>query len=619
MFDFAILRPQIRRYVRSSLWLALDGFRHMPWRVVFILAASFVGVSTAASSMGLVVWYIKWAQKPSPVSVFGVEIPLTEGSGSILVIGSAAMVFGLFSAVILLMAELSIQRLTRLYHHKCLLRVFEAAGHGRSAHIAAVFERIAARPTSFRNLIIGSRYTAFGLRSMVQSFLPLMTLTCAMGVLVWTNWLITALLSVLSVLFLAPLYVINRGVSRHHRNFRDIAPGVLRSIKLTLRGLLETSGPIRQARELWEEPMLKSPAFENMQDAFYGRVLAAKKTVFVNSVFLIICVFAILISFGIRGDYENASWAALLAYILALRFAWTSLKQVTTVVTNLSRFFTEFERHYDLDRAIRMAIQQAVRQTRALEKDGSFVIGSRGELDPEIGDTDSTIEIAQSEAVLALNPFALTGAAMYRLAETLGLPLESGDDAGTLTIFHLDPQPIAGVSIAGNALGAYPQPGELESLKTGLARLGVLEELESLRRGLDTVLTNETIKSLSAEAAFAITTAYCFIRPRPFVMLWLNSLRKTSGQFQRTFLAELSAARVLLVDSTTDRFFRPPLAEVRSTVGKAVLVLPDNVIRCGTIQWIEEQRDQIDGILDSLYAEAAQDSDAGDDEDLDDM
>ena len=221
MISLTTIRPQLRRYLRSIAWLTRDGLSGNGWRFSLIVVSNFVGVSTAFTSMGLVILYLNWAKNPYPISIWGIEIIHAPTLWSLVIVGVAALLMGVMSAAAIYYGEHRVQMMTRNYQQRCMSRVLELAGHRQIGRILIEFERISQHPLILQDVLMaGSRFAAFSVRSVVQLVLPVMTLLFATAVLIWTNWLITMNLAWLLGFYFVPLYFINRGVANNHRRFR---------------------------------------------------------------------------------------------------------------------------------------------------------------------------------------------------------------------------------------------------------------------------------------------------------------------------------------------------------------------------------------------------------------
>ena len=548
--------------------------------------------------MGLVILYVTWAQDPYPVAIGATAIADEPTLASIVVVSIVALLLGAVSAAAIYYAEHWVQQLVRDYQQRCMRRVMKLACHQRIGRIIIEFERRTQSPLVLQDVLIaGSRFSAFALRSVTQLVLPVMTLLIAAAVLLWINWLITAILVALLVFYLVPLYFINRGVAKHHRNYRAVTPGVFGDIKRRLRSLLQTSGPIREARSLRDETLIQDETFRHMQDSLYGRILATNKIALVNGMFLSICVFLLLIIFSALIGADEASWAQLLAYVVALRFTWTSVRQLTAALTKLSQFFPEFERFADLVRSAERVERSSPPKDRPLSE--PVCIQSRGDADAALQSQDGPLELQRGRPVLALYPDRIDRVALERL--NIALWPNDGFPGGC--IFHDGPEPIAGESVLTNALGEAPNHDAVEQLGELLHAWGVRDELESLPRGLNTTLTPGLIRALSPDAAYAVMAAYCVVEQPAVVFLTLAGLSKTQSEFQRRFLLSLARCHIFIVDAEALRIFRKSFQGVREHVDGVIIAPRAQELHCVSLKWLEENSADVERVLAPLRDE----------------
>ena len=595
MISLTTIRAQLRRYLRSVTWLARDGLSGNGWRFSLIVLSNFVGVSTAATSMGLVILYVKWAGDPYPIAIRGIQITDAPTLWSLVIVGVTALLMGVMSATGIYYAEHRAQTMARNYQQRCMSRVLELAGHRQIGRIMIEFERTSQDPLILQDILAtGSRFAAFALVSVVQLVLPVMTLLFATAALTWINWLITLNLAWLLGFYLVPLYFINRGVAKHHRRFRSLAKVANSDTRKGLRSFLQTSGPVRNARCLRDETLFEADDFRGMQDSLYGRILATSKLGLVNSIFLILIVVILLLVFSALISADQASWTELLVYVIALRYAWVSVRQVTARLTKISQFFPEFEKLRDLVRAAERVDRSS--RPKALASKEAILLVSRGNADPALGDDDGQIELQRGRPILALYPDLIDRRALERLHITVwpkaGFP---GD-----CVFHDDPAPIANVSVITNALGETLSKDVIDDLNELLGRWGVLDELRSLPQGLNTVLTQNLIRSLSPKAGYAVMAAYCVLEKPSFIFLTLSGLAKTQTQFQQTFLASIEHAHVFILDAMAPPIFNSRFEGVREHIDHVVIVPCDDVLRCVPMSWLKQNITAVDRVLSSL-------------------
>ena len=125
----------------------------------------------------------------------------------------------------------------------------------------------------------------------------------------------------------------------------------------------------------------------------------------------------------------------------------------------------------------------------------------------------------------------------------------------------------------------------------------MLDELRSLPQGLDTVLTQNLIRSLSPEAGYALMAAYCVLEEPSFDFLTLSGLAKTQTRFQRDFLASIEHAHVFIVDATALSIFNARVQGVREYIDHVVIVPCEDVLRCTPMSWLEQNVTAVDRVL----------------------
>src|SRR5262245_4419253 len=109
----AHVRRQFRGYINRLRWVALDGWRHFRLRALWIVVCNFIGVMTAASSLGGIVLYANHAERGKPLHVLGRAIHLEGNLTKIMLYGAVVALLGILSGASLYYTEWLIQRTTR--------------------------------------------------------------------------------------------------------------------------------------------------------------------------------------------------------------------------------------------------------------------------------------------------------------------------------------------------------------------------------------------------------------------------------------------------------------------------------------------------------------------------
>ncbi|MHC4649531.1 MAG: hypothetical protein ACYTES_01585, partial [Planctomycetota bacterium] len=395
-----------------------------------------------------------------------------------------------------------------------------------------------------------------------------------------------------------PLMVINRNVSRQFRQYRETVPQVASSLKLGVQAFQATSGPVRDER-VWGPGLLDNPDFENMQRLLYTHRLAGKKVGFLNGAIFILCLFVL---FVVAAPSDGGSWTALIAYIVALRFAWTGIRQLTTLMIIVSRFFSEYE-------AFALFLGLAGQETRAQDGPSAprplattleIAVSSSEEIAVSSSEgtaRDGSVRIRPGSVIITLAAGTREGYGLRRVISTVLSAADDPSARAVRTIAHGIPKPLPGIRVSDQALGVNGSPKRLARFEDVLSRFGVLDEIRRLPDAARTGLTKDQAQALSRKAAFAIGAAYLFDTESSIVALPLRALRNLDDTAQRTFLEGVRDHAILLTDQYAESVFEPNAAGVRPHVD-GVLVLDDTgPVHGGSLRWLEANRSWIESLL----------------------
>jgi ABC-type multidrug transport system fused ATPase/permease subunit len=299
-----------------------------------------VGVLTAAASVGGVILYTRHAESGEPIRVLGIALKLGDGIMTLVVYGVLVALVGVFSALCLYFTEWQIMRVVREYERQCAKRVLEiAANPNYSGWTDSIGDE--PRQQVARMLQVGSRFTAFVFRDLLRAILPTLTFIFALVILIRVDHWLTLMLVPVALVYLGPLYFVNRRVVRNQTEYRALAPIVRRSISARLREIFGF-GVLGQSSRVAQSDVLSNQEYDEMSGALYSRMIAEKRVQFLNTVFFVVCLLGLFLFFGLAAQWYDRPWADLLSYLVALRFAIGSLRQVSALFVKFSRFFPEY-------------------------------------------------------------------------------------------------------------------------------------------------------------------------------------------------------------------------------------------------------------------------------------
>jgi len=583
VFSPQILWPQARRYAACVWWLFRDGASFARMRIVLVVLTSFIGVSSAAGSYFFVVAYAESMQSTQSKEIVfrGVHVPGLDGEAGVLAVAAAVFVLGVIGTGCIYYSAWEIQRITRRYEKTCSNRVLRLVGDpGRSQWRQTL---LSSRVDRELNQLVNpcSRYTAFAFRSILEAILPLWTFLFALGYIIWSNWLLSSLLIPFAAIYLAGFYLINRQIAYYHEQFREMSKDVPPRLTKTALRLAEDTPPA-DAADLWSKAVLESSDYRHLADCCYGRIMAKERVTSLNGAFFVVCMTALLLYFGMQAPSGGYSWMGLVVFLVALRFVWTSLRQVTSLITNVSRFLPEF-RYYSS--FVRGAEADAFSK-RTLPAPRGFSVSAKGHLNHE------RLTVEQGMVYLLLTEIPFKGYTLFRMAKTLFAEEAGAIDPAWHVWLQGTPMYMPWLSPLQNAFGSEPTTAERLRFDEMMKRLGVKDEVDSLIQSPQADCSDLS-HTLSDEALYALCAARCFIRPRPITLLQYVPLSKLDGEFQARLLDELPDSATILIDTRGGRLLRKEHAPVRRRVRGVIVMGEDRVVGCGNVTWMQENMDVI--------------------------
>ena len=620
------VRLQFHRYLSRILWVARDGLGRFRHQVIIILILNFLGVSTAALSLGGIMLYAKHAESGHtvPIKLAWMRFHVHRDPLSLMLYGGIVAMFGIFSGVCLYMTERQIQRVTRGYELHCAQRVLSIIGDPlyrgwQDLTLGSSWQGV--------KLLLNTRarWTAFAFQDMLRAILPILTFGFTLAFLLYIDVWLTLLLVPAAIIYLIPLYHINRGVSKNQNDYRQAAPTVQGAVARGLKNMLDSSG--RQDRKVqWCRQALDTPEYERMHNSYYSRLLSDKRVVLLNTIFFVTCLFALFVFFGVATKSYGRSWTELVSYLVALKLAIGALRHVSGLFLKFSRYFPEYREYSHFVQGCQRVREQRRAQpvtiVDAASAPTSLTIrpGSR-----TMWNSVTRLSWNQGSILwlaLASRPghFRLESAAA-RLEARLAEPAALAATAYLQADAKLDDNE----TLLTNALGLDPAPEKIQQLRALLRELEVLDEVTALPDGLSSLAGKLDKVNLSGEVRFAIAAASCMLDRPGVIILAAHILLDLSPPFAERVLRSLSPARIVIAEWRLPRILQPAPATLGLPVAGIVVMDDRRIIGAGDGSWFKFNFDSISEYL-GLHKVPSQDytdidtddnDDDGDDEDMD--
>ncbi len=333
------LRRQWRRAAKAIAWLIRQGLFRRWHQAVLLAGANMAGVAMATAAFGLVLLMVRSHLQNTLKVGRGLTGLIASFCGSGLgAYAFAALVLGTSSALCLYYAGKGALSLARAFHEEIARQALVPAGPapGRKQDITML-----APGHSTRNIPgLYARHAASALRLVFESIQPLLTSTVAVAALVWIDPLLTASLLPLAVVGTLLIAGLSANGAELLRAYQIKVSQMGRLVNTLLRaggGNSPKSGD--GARNL----LGPNGVMAGTLDCLYAQSLLSRKAQLVARLLQIFSLAWLVLLFGRNKGSTEAIWASLLAYLVALRFAWSHLSRLAVLVVEIARFLPSIE------------------------------------------------------------------------------------------------------------------------------------------------------------------------------------------------------------------------------------------------------------------------------------
>jgi len=347
-------------------------------------------------------------------------------------------------------------------------------------------------------------------------------------------------------------------------------------------------------------------------------MIADKRVQFLNTSFFVICLFALFVFFGLVTRTHQRSWSEMLTYLFALRYAVSSLRQVTGIFIKFSKFLPEYRTYSQfVDHARRLSADRAAHRRDGRPLQGSLTIKLDGD---RRWDSHAQIQFDRSTVLWVLTPDRATHFELEAIASRLGRLARPAIDLASQGAFLSRASLDAHQRVLTSALGNSPSTDLVSAFRAAVGRLGVIEQLDGLSHGLDTVAEDLEKEGLSPEAMYAIGFGHVLAQPPEVAIFAVDSLTSLDRSFVDRLLDEFKSGYVVLVDHRADAVIHPTFAAVVERVTGIVVMEGSDLIAGGDQQWFQANFKRVKRYLQSRRAVLVdEEDDLEEDDDSDSM
>lgn len=315
--------------------------RRAPRSAAAAVLLTGLSVLLQAGSVGALLLFVRAQQSGGRTLVLGMELPAHPTIAGLSAWGGAVLVLGTTAALLTHAGALRSQTAAaagaRGYLTEVLTEVSRAA-------LAEAFppERSEGRTILIQTFVRDSAVLIRSLSLTLGLFLPLFTLMLAAAVLAWLDLWLALGVGLPLVLLVVPYWALNRSVVTAARSYEDLARRRTMVLREMFANALESRMPDVTPEELGRR-LQSDPTLRDNERAIAAFMLRGDRVQSLRIGYLAVALCGILVLFVVFRE-RNASWAALAAFVVALRYAATSLGTLAGTLVGAVRFVPHLER-----------------------------------------------------------------------------------------------------------------------------------------------------------------------------------------------------------------------------------------------------------------------------------
>ena len=334
----------LSRYGTILKLVAADSVCRFKKESFLILITDFLGVFFQVWTIGLAIYYAHALEKGDNIKLLGYEFQTRNSIGLLFVCGIGALLSLLLSAWLIYFSRTRGFMLRRRYEEFCAKRVFTLFGSSLKVCVSSD-KYFSDSNVLFRLVRTDSRNIGRVLQLFLGTIIPTITLLVAVGVLFYTNAPLTLLMLVLfgvSSIFQYKISVAGAKNSTLREKYAKGASLEYQQIILRLKG---TSLPLPK-NESWFKENVFSGKIKRFLDAQIERLKAVENSQLISNILFAITIFVILLALGAGIILKGEGWGNLIVYLVALRFGLVNMKQSSSKITGINRFYPQVKRYF---------------------------------------------------------------------------------------------------------------------------------------------------------------------------------------------------------------------------------------------------------------------------------
>ncbi len=334
------LIASIRDYLHTTKWLLTDSLFRFRKKALLIITVQTIGTFMQASAIALILQYINLLERGATFTVW--RFTLDPEAISFVYVALGVLLFFVIAAGLLLVSRLKMLDIGFDYSKFCSQRVFGIYFRNRfNPRFNKRYEK-----SKIASLAGGiSLRCGRVLRMSLMTVRPAVISLIAAAALLFINPFLTSIIGGLALATLIFQYRISRDVARYSVLREEYSPQESSAKKKILGDTPKF--PSTMDSSVFDRNVAGKSREESASyyESFKGWLAGGPKSDFVSNVLMAVGLCLVLVV--LIGDVlrTGEGWAGVIAYVVALQFAFTNLRALATSITGINRFYPQVLRY----------------------------------------------------------------------------------------------------------------------------------------------------------------------------------------------------------------------------------------------------------------------------------
>lgn len=333
IFLLEVLQNRLQTALQIVVWLISFPIRYYPFRLLQILAFTFIGSSLQAATLGLVLVYTRHLENSDSINILDLSLnargPLAFGT-----FVSLFLTLMFVSSVMVFQAEVLVNTVTTDLEASCTEDVYLTLGG--SSHQPQTYA-VSNSTHHLRSTVKGyPRAVGRGLRVLLKAITPAITTVFTLVLALYINSFATLISGILFVGFMLLQFRIYQDVIENERRF-GLVHGRSRQAMNHLLDEVDCMPFDESTLRAHLRYRFAEIDFYEAQKAYVKRMMANNRSMFAGNLYLTVAVVTTLSYLGYRGITGEAEWSRIITYLITLRILLLSIRSLFALLSGLAR------------------------------------------------------------------------------------------------------------------------------------------------------------------------------------------------------------------------------------------------------------------------------------------